>query len=85
MKPHVDMGLAQLTYYKVRDLTWKMISSLQEGHLRSGDHILQIGDVNVRGMSSEQVALVLRQSGSHVRLIVARSIYEPPPYQVQYY
>ncbi|KAK7101023.1 multiple PDZ domain protein-like isoform X2 [Littorina saxatilis] len=53
-----------------------------EGHLRSGDHILQIGDVNVRGMSSEQVALVLRQSGSHVRLIVARSIYEPPPFQI---
>ncbi|XP_025111382.1 patj homolog isoform X6 [Pomacea canaliculata] len=53
-----------------------------EGHLRSGDHILQIGDVNVRGMSSEQVALVLRQSGSHVRLIVARSILEPPPYQI---
>ncbi|KAK6188757.1 hypothetical protein SNE40_004870 [Patella caerulea] len=53
-----------------------------DGRLRSGDHILQIGDVNVRGMSSEQVALVLRQSGSHVRLIVARSILEPPPYQV---
>ncbi|KAL8570734.1 hypothetical protein ACOMHN_039168 [Nucella lapillus] len=53
-----------------------------EGHLRSGDHILQIGDVNVRGMSSEQVALVLRQSGSHVRLIVARSIFEPPPFQI---
>lgn len=50
--------------------------------MRSGDHILQIGDVNVRGMSAEQVALVLRQSGSHVRLIVARSVLEPPPYQV---
>ncbi|GAB1610664.1 hypothetical protein Ahia01_001352700 [Argonauta hians] len=46
--------------------------------LRSGDHILQIGDFNVRGMSSEQVASVLRQSGSHVRLIVARAINEPP-------
>ena len=29
-------------------------------------------------MSSEQVASVLRQSGSHVRLIVARAIIEPP-------
>ncbi|XP_071117082.1 multiple PDZ domain protein-like isoform X2 [Haliotis cracherodii] len=50
--------------------------------LRSGDHILQIGEVNVRGMGSEQVALVLRQSGSNVRLIVARSVMEPPPFQI---
>ncbi|KAL5021229.1 hypothetical protein ScPMuIL_000384 [Solemya velum] len=49
-----------------------------DGRLRSGDHILQIGEVNVRGMGSEQVASVLRQSGSHVRLIVARPISEPP-------
>ncbi|CAG5133719.1 unnamed protein product, partial [Candidula unifasciata] len=54
----------------------------QDGHLRSGDHILQIGDVNVRGMSSEQVALVLRQSGSHVRLVVARSVHEAPQFQI---
>ncbi|GFS21988.1 multiple PDZ domain protein [Elysia marginata] len=53
-----------------------------DGHLHSGDHILQIGDVNVRGMGSEQVALVLRQSGSHVRLVVARSVMEPPQYQL---
>ncbi|XP_046567943.1 multiple PDZ domain protein-like isoform X6 [Haliotis rubra] len=33
-------------------------------------------------MGSEQVALVLRQSGSHVRLIVARSVMEPPPFQI---
>lgn len=30
-------------------------------------------------MSSEQVATVLRQAGSHVRLIVARSAQEPTP------
>ena len=30
-------------------------------------------------MGSEQVASVLRQSGSHVRLIVARSVTEPFP------
>lgn len=47
--------------------------------MRSGDHILQIGDVNVRGMGSEMVASVLRQSGSHVRLIVARGVTEPFP------
>ncbi|XP_026684635.1 patj homolog, partial [Diaphorina citri] len=41
----------------------------RDGHLQSGDHILQIGAVNLRGMGSEQVASVLRQSGSHVRLV----------------
>ncbi|XP_060069918.1 multiple PDZ domain protein-like, partial [Ylistrum balloti] len=52
------------------------------GRLHSGDHVLQIGDVNVRGMGSEQVASVLRQSGSHVRLIVARPVLEPSPIPV---
>ena len=40
---------------------------------------MQINDVNVRGMGSEQVASVLRQSGSHVRLIVARGVTDPLP------
>ena len=53
--------------------------SPQDGHLLSGDHLLQIGDVNVRGMGSEQVASVLRQSGAHVRLIIARPVNEPTP------
>lgn len=48
-----------------------------DGRLHSGDHILQIGDVDVRSFGSEQVAQVLRQAGSHVRLIVARPIIEP--------
>lgn len=33
-------------------------------------------------MSSEQVAQVLRQSGSQVRLIVARPVIEPPTMQI---
>ena len=33
-------------------------------------------------MSSEQVAQVLRQSGSQVRLIVARPVIEPPVMQI---
>lgn len=33
-------------------------------------------------MSSEQVAQVLRQSGSQVRLIVARPVIEPPAMQI---
>ncbi|XP_046745237.1 uncharacterized protein LOC124410699 isoform X2 [Diprion similis] len=54
----------------------------RDNRLQSGDHILQIGDVNLRGMGSEQVAAVLRQSGTHVRLVVARPV-EPtsPDYQ----
>lgn len=61
-----------------------MFAWLQDGRLQSGDHILQIGDVNLRGMGSEQVAAVLRQSGSHVRLVVARPV-EPssPEFQVR--
>lgn len=57
-------------------LMWKC-SIFQDCRLHSGDHILQIGDVDVRGFGSEQVAQVLRQAGSHVRLIVARPINEP--------
>lgn len=44
----------------------------RDGRLQSGDHILQIGEVNLRGLGSEQVASVLRQAGSRVRLVVAR-------------
>jgi PDZ domain len=59
-----------------------VICVCQDARLQSGDHILQIGEVNLRGMGSEQVAAVLRQSGSHVRLVVARPV-EPtsPDYQ----
>lgn len=46
----------------------------RDGRLQSGDHVLQIGDVNLRGYNSEQVASVLRQSGAQVRLVVARPI-----------
>ncbi|XP_072157075.1 multiple PDZ domain protein isoform X4 [Bemisia tabaci] len=46
----------------------------RDGRLQSGDHILQIGGVSLRGMGREQVAAVLRQAGSHVRLIVARPV-----------
>lgn len=46
----------------------------RDARLLSGDHILQIGDVNLHEMVSEQVASVLRQSGTHVRLVVARPV-----------
>uniref|UniRef100_A0A1L8DWB4 Putative pdz domain-containing protein n=1 Tax=Nyssomyia neivai TaxID=330878 RepID=A0A1L8DWB4_9DIPT len=46
----------------------------RDQRLRSGDHILQIGEVNLHDMVSEQVASVLRQSGTHVRLVVARPV-----------
>uniref|UniRef100_A0A8C8GF18 Multiple PDZ domain protein n=1 Tax=Oncorhynchus tshawytscha TaxID=74940 RepID=A0A8C8GF18_ONCTS len=44
----------------------------QDGHLRSGDHILKIGDTDLYGMGSEQVAKVLRQCGNRVKLVITR-------------
>lgn len=55
----------------------------RDGRLRTGDHILQIGGTNVQGMTSEQVAQVLRNCGNSVRMIVARDpkceVMEAPP------
>ncbi|XP_056617919.1 multiple PDZ domain protein isoform X3 [Triplophysa dalaica] len=45
----------------------------QDGRLRSGDHILRIGDTDLYGLSSEQVAQVLKQCGNRVRLIISRA------------
>ncbi|XP_056298420.1 multiple PDZ domain protein-like isoform X4 [Pseudoliparis swirei] len=44
----------------------------QDGRLHSGDHILRIGDTDLYGMGSEQVAQVLRQCGNRVKLVVTR-------------
>ncbi|XP_063770117.1 multiple PDZ domain protein isoform X4 [Pseudophryne corroboree] len=44
----------------------------QHGRLSSGDHILKIGDTDLAGMGSEQVAQVLRQCGNRVKLVIAR-------------
>ncbi|EGW01031.1 InaD-like protein [Cricetulus griseus] len=43
-----------------------------DGRLQTGDHILKIGGTNVQGMTSEQVAQVLRNCGNSVRMLVAR-------------
>ncbi|XP_016155622.1 PREDICTED: inaD-like protein [Ficedula albicollis] len=55
----------------------------RDGRLQTGDHILQIGGTNVQGMTSEQVAQVLRNCGNSVRMIVARDprsdVVEAPP------
>ncbi|XP_060093297.1 multiple PDZ domain protein isoform X21 [Heteronotia binoei] len=50
----------------------------QHGRLHSGDHILKIGDTDLAGMSSEQVAQVLRQCGNRVKLVIARGPVEEP-------
>uniref|UniRef100_A0A8D1BWX7 Multiple PDZ domain protein n=1 Tax=Sus scrofa TaxID=9823 RepID=A0A8D1BWX7_PIG len=50
----------------------------QHGRLCSGDHILKIGDTDLAGMSSEQVAQVLRQCGNRVKLMIARGAIEEP-------
>ncbi|XP_035282557.1 multiple PDZ domain protein isoform X2 [Anguilla anguilla] len=44
----------------------------QDGRLHSGDHILKIGDTDLYGMGSEQVAQVLRQCGNRVKLVITR-------------
>ncbi|XP_051624136.1 multiple PDZ domain protein isoform X7 [Manacus candei] len=51
----------------------------QHGRLCSGDHILKIGDTDLAGMSSEQVAQVLRQCGNRVKLVIARGPIDEPP------
>lgn len=56
---------------------------LKDGRLHTGDHILRIGGTDVQGLSSEQVAQVLRTCGSMVRMLVARDpaggiIVKPP-------
>ncbi|XP_060536695.1 patj homolog isoform X2 [Cylas formicarius] len=56
----------------------------KDSRLQSGDHILQIGDINLRGLSADQVATVLRQAGSQVRMVVARPI-EPTSADIQSY
>ncbi|NXI58019.1 INADL protein, partial [Chloroceryle aenea] len=60
----------------------------RDGRLQTGDHILQIGGTNVQGMTSEQVAQVLRNCGNSVRMIVARDpkfeVTEAPPAPVSW-
>lgn len=55
------------------------LSSTQDGRLRSGDHILRIGDTDLLGMGSEQVAQVLRQCGNRVKLVVTRGPVDESP------
>lgn len=40
---------------------------------------MKIGDTDLAGMSSEQVAQVLRQCGNTVKLVIARGPLEEPP------
>uniref|UniRef100_A0A668W7G3 Multiple PDZ domain protein n=1 Tax=Oreochromis aureus TaxID=47969 RepID=A0A668W7G3_OREAU len=51
----------------------------QDARLRSGDHILRIGDTDLHGMGSDQVAQVLRQCGNRVKLVVTRGPLEETP------
>uniref|UniRef100_A0AC35FWU6 PDZ domain-containing protein n=1 Tax=Panagrolaimus sp. PS1159 TaxID=55785 RepID=A0AC35FWU6_9BILA len=46
----------------------------KDGRLRPGDRILQIGRINVQGMSSQQVAGLLRQPEEIIEVIVGRPI-----------
>ncbi|KAI1891911.1 hypothetical protein AGOR_G00148590 [Albula goreensis] len=52
----------------------------RDGRLRTGDHILRIGDTPTQGLASDQVVRVLQGCGSHVRMLVARDpLGEPRP------
>ncbi|XP_016086893.1 multiple PDZ domain protein-like [Sinocyclocheilus grahami] len=51
----------------------------QDGRLRSGDHVLRIGDTDLFGLSSEQVAQVLKQCGNRVRLLISRGTADDAP------
>lgn len=54
----------------------------QDGRLRTGDHILRIGDTPTLGLTSEQVVQVLQACGNRVRMLIARdplSNAQPPP------
>ncbi|KAI6234108.1 PDZ domain containing protein [Aphelenchoides fujianensis] len=46
----------------------------KDRRLRAGDRLLQIGRINVQGMSSQQVATLLRQSEDQIELIVGRPV-----------
>ncbi|XP_062244939.1 multiple PDZ domain protein [Platichthys flesus] len=46
----------------------------RDKRLRSGDQILRIGDTDLAGMNSEQVAQVLRNAGTKVKLLIARDM-----------
>ncbi|XP_016131600.1 inaD-like protein [Sinocyclocheilus grahami] len=55
---------------------------LQDGRLRTGDHILWIGDTSTQGLASDQVVQVLQACGTHVRMLIARDplvVTQPPP------
>ncbi|XP_016295916.1 inaD-like protein isoform X2 [Sinocyclocheilus anshuiensis] len=54
----------------------------KDGRLRTGDHILQIGDTSTKGLASDQVVQVLQACGTHVRMLIARDplvATQPPP------
>ncbi|CAJ0586962.1 unnamed protein product, partial [Mesorhabditis spiculigera] len=46
----------------------------KDQRLRPGDHILQVGNINTQGMTSQQVATILRQQENLVEMIVGRPI-----------
>ncbi|XP_027025712.2 inaD-like protein isoform X4 [Tachysurus fulvidraco] len=65
----------------VRTLVQNSIAD-KDGRLRTGDHILRIGDTPTQGLTSEQVVQVLQACGNRVRMLIARDPLgntQPPP------
>lgn len=70
---------ASASFCALTSTIWYPPTPLQDGRLRSGDHILRIGDTDLLGMGSEQVAQVLRQCGNRVKLVVTRGPADESP------
>ncbi|KAL4634849.1 inaD-like protein isoform X1 [Arapaima gigas] len=54
----------------------------KDGRLRTGDHILRIGDTPTQGLASDQVVRVLQGCGARVQMLIARNPVgetRPPP------
>ncbi|XP_048832409.1 inaD-like protein isoform X2 [Brienomyrus brachyistius] len=55
----------------------------KDGRLRTGDHILRIGETPTQGLASDQVVRVLQGCGSRIRMLIARDplggLHAPPP------
>ena len=55
-------------------LSLSLVAFSRDGRLRISDHVLYCNESSLRGMGSDQVAAVLRQTPPAVQLIVARTV-----------
>uniref|UniRef100_A0A7M5XCZ7 Multiple PDZ domain protein n=1 Tax=Clytia hemisphaerica TaxID=252671 RepID=A0A7M5XCZ7_9CNID len=51
----------------------------RDGRLKHGDHILQINEENLFGMSNDLVAGIIRRAGNEVKIVISRDMVGPEP------